>query len=245
MCFESRIKEYNTYLPSLPPGSYDDLAEGDNKTSIPFWVWCRITSMVASTDMPTAVRCTQVCRTFFRAAQHNNVWKPICMERLDTKGESDRIVREIYGNWMQFFRVQTIKSQKTIILLAEDNYINTKLATTLLSRYNHYEVMVVTTGTKALEFIRSNHERIIFVMMDTEMPDMDGITCASLVRNFENEKDLDSLPMIAYSADESVEHMKQYLVNCNWFLSKPCNFSEFFDTADEAIRSWDLLLLLR
>jgi two-component system sensor histidine kinase/response regulator len=65
------------------------------------------------------------------------------------------------------------ESQKALhILLAEDNLVNQRLATRLLEKRGHV-VTVVETGKQALDILE--HETFDVVLMDVQMPEMDGL----------------------------------------------------------------------
>ena len=65
------------------------------------------------------------------------------------------------------------ESQKALhILLAEDKLVNQRLATRLLEKRGHV-VTVVETGKQALDILE--HETFDVVLMDVQMPEMDGL----------------------------------------------------------------------
>jgi signal transduction histidine kinase/CheY-like chemotaxis protein/HPt (histidine-containing phosphotransfer) domain-containing protein len=72
------------------------------------------------------------------------------------------------------------------VLLAEDNPINQKVVTGLLDRRGHH-VDIVTTGIDALAAIESNQYDA--VLMDIEMPTMDGLTAIAELRRQEKTTD--------------------------------------------------------
>jgi two-component system, sensor histidine kinase and response regulator len=70
------------------------------------------------------------------------------------------------------------------ILLAEDNAVNQKLAVRLLQKKGH-SVVVVGTGVEALRAL--GKENFDLVLMDVQMPEMDGLEATAALRK--NEKD--------------------------------------------------------
>ena len=77
-------------------------------------------------------------------------------------------------------------SRKCRVLLAEDGIVNQKVAVGLLEQRGHY-VDVVTTGKAALEAIKNGTYDA--VLMDIEMPEMDGLTAVSELRRQEAGSD--------------------------------------------------------
>ncbi len=82
------------------------------------------------------------------------------------------------------------------ILLAEDNAVNQKLVTALLTRKGH-TVVVVATGKAALEALRL--EPFDLVLMDLQMPEMGGIQATQLLREREQENG-GHIPIVAMTA---------------------------------------------
>jgi CheY-like chemotaxis protein len=68
------------------------------------------------------------------------------------------------------------------ILLAEDNVVNQRLAVRLVERQGH-AVVVAGTGREALEALEREHFDL--VLMDLQMPDMDGLTATAAIRERE------------------------------------------------------------
>ncbi|NIV16722.1 MAG: response regulator, partial [Aliifodinibius sp.] len=85
---------------------------------------------------------------------------------------------------------------KLRILLAEDNVVNQKLAVRLLEKLGHL-VRVTETGKKAVEIWEKDDFDLI--LMDVQMPEMNGLEAASVIR--EKEKQFGShIPIIALTA---------------------------------------------
>ena len=79
----------------------------------------------------------------------------------------------------------TPTEQTLHILLVEDNYINQELARLVLEQKGH-KVSTALNGLEALETL--SNKDIDAILMDVQMPKMDGITATKIIRRCENEK---------------------------------------------------------
>ncbi len=103
------------------------------------------------------------------------------------------------------------------ILVAEDNIINQKLTRRVLEK-NGYSVDVVANGLEALDaFSRTKYDMIL---MDMQMPEMDGLEAAALIRK--REKSGEHVPIIALTANAAKSDKKKCLAaGMDDFLTKP------------------------
>jgi len=104
------------------------------------------------------------------------------------------------------------------VLLAEDNAINQKLAVVLLQKAG-YSVDAVETGAQALEKVQSNHYNA--VLMDIQMPEMDGIEATQRIRKWEKGK-AQHIPIIAMTAHAMQGDRERFLeTGMDDYVSKP------------------------
>jgi signal transduction histidine kinase/ActR/RegA family two-component response regulator len=82
------------------------------------------------------------------------------------------------------------------VLLVEDNLVNQRLATRLLEKRGHH-VAVTTTGQQALD--RLEHETFDLILMDVQMPDMDGLEATAQIRQREQQSGRRT-PIVALTA---------------------------------------------
>ena len=85
-----------------------------------------------------------------------------------------------WRRWAQ----RTAPPQALYVLLAEDNPINQRVAMRLLEKRGH-RVALAATGREALEWF--DRERFDLILMDVQMPDMDGIETTSVIRQREKQ----------------------------------------------------------
>ncbi|HWL07173.1 MAG TPA: response regulator, partial [Planctomicrobium sp.] len=83
------------------------------------------------------------------------------------------------------------------VLLAEDSLANRKLAIGLLTRWGH-EVDVATNGLEAIDAVKARQYDVI--LMDVQMPDMDGLTATRQIRKLEASGVVPFSPIIALTA---------------------------------------------
>jgi CheY-like chemotaxis protein len=120
--------------------------------------------------------------------------------------------------------------QTTLILLAEDNPINRKLVVEMLSRAG-YPVETVENGRQAVEAVR--HSRFRLVLMDVQMPEMDGFEATQVIR--EDEGDGAHTPIIAMTAHAMKGDRERCLAaGMDDYLPKPLQSRELF----AAIERW-------
>ena len=104
------------------------------------------------------------------------------------------------------------------ILLAEDNHVNQKLAIRLLEKRGH-TVKVVDNGRQAVDALKERSFDL--VLMDVQMPEMDGIKATSLIREREAESGLHQ-PIVAMTALVMKGDKERCLAaKMDGYLSKP------------------------
>ncbi len=124
--------------------------------------------------------------------------------------------------------VKEEKSQKQRILLAEDNLVNQKVAMTLLQREGHW-VDIANNGKEALEKIKKNQYSL--VLMDVQMPLMDGFEASRQIRAWEVGKS--HTPIIAMTAHAMKGDRERCLdAGMDDYISKPIDKQSLFATIE-------------
>lgn len=115
------------------------------------------------------------------------------------------------------FDAQLAKRLPLRILVAEDNYTNQKLARQVLKRLG-YESDMAATGVEALLMLRQVAYDV--VLMDIQMPEMDGLTATGRIRtDFDSER---QPYIIAVTANATVEDRERCLAaGMDAYVSKP------------------------
>jgi signal transduction histidine kinase/DNA-binding response OmpR family regulator len=119
------------------------------------------------------------------------------------------------------------------ILVAEDNPVNAQVIKGMLTKLEH-SLTLCDNGQKAADFYMANHRDIHIVLMDCEMPEVDGLKATRLIRKYEQRHQLPATPIIALTAHAMVETQKNcYAAGMNGFLNKPISMDELRSTLFE------------
>jgi two-component system, sensor histidine kinase and response regulator len=111
------------------------------------------------------------------------------------------------------------------ILLAEDNTVNQRLAARLLEKRGH-AVVTVETGKAAVQALAT--QSFDLVLMDIQMPEMDGLEATISIREGE-KKNGKHIPIIAMTANAMVGDKEQCLLaGMDAYISKPLQVKELF-----------------
>ena len=112
------------------------------------------------------------------------------------------------------------------ILLAEDNLINQKISMQSL-RGMGYSVDLAVNGKIAVEkFLENDYD---LILMDIQMPEMDGITATKKIREIEHEQSVENQVMIVAITANSIKDDRQKCLEAgmNEYISKPFNLEKF------------------
>jgi CheY-like chemotaxis protein len=104
------------------------------------------------------------------------------------------------------------------ILLVEDNPINQKVAQHLLERAGH-DVTIANNGREALDCI--GREKFGLVLMDVQMPEMDGLTATAAIRESERDSG-ERVPIVALTANAMIGDRERCLeAGMDAYVTKP------------------------
>lgn len=119
-------------------------------------------------------------------------------------------------------------SEKKPVLIVEDNHVNRELFSFqlrhfgLVSRY-------ATNGKEAVELIQADPDGFSMILMDLQMPIMDGITATRLIRQDESNTNRHNI-IVALTANDSAGIQEQcFAAGMDDFVNKPSTLSKLSD----------------
>jgi signal transduction histidine kinase/CheY-like chemotaxis protein/HPt (histidine-containing phosphotransfer) domain-containing protein len=122
------------------------------------------------------------------------------------------------------------------ILLVEDNEVNLKVAEKLI-QYIGYPFDFALNGQEAFEKVKQNRYRMI--LMDCQMPVMDGYKCTARIRDFETAAGLNRTPILAMTANAMMGDREKCLdAGMDDYMSKPLNRY----ILEKTLKKWDPLV---
>ncbi|MBP3723569.1 MAG: amino acid permease [Selenomonadaceae bacterium] len=121
------------------------------------------------------------------------------------------------------------------VLLAEDVEMNREIAVMILSEFD-MQVETAENGKIALEkVIESEDNPFDLVLMDIQMPEMNGYETTKAIRALESEK-LKNIPIIAMTANAFKEDVETALAaGMNAHIAKPLDVDKMFKTIEEVL----------
>ncbi len=138
-------------------------------------------------------------------AINSAVWKQ--HDNYDRIGQCTNI-DELHAQWLVGVRV----------LVVDDSSINLEVAQRILERQGA-TVVTCSDGRSAVEYVRANHQNLDLVLIDVQMPILDGNEATRQIRG---ELALASLPIVALTAGALVgERQRSIEAGMNDFVSKP------------------------
>jgi CheY-like chemotaxis protein len=187
-----------------------------------------VVMMLSSSDLPTDIpRC--------RALDiHHHVTKPVSRAEL-----RDAIARALSSTDLPARRPVRDPGaclRRLSILLAEDNPTNQKLATRLLEKRGH-QITAVNNGREAVEALHQNDYDI--VLMDVQMPEMDGFAATQAIREWEKDAGL-HIPIIAMTAHAMKGDQEMCLsMGMDGYITKPIDSKGLENTIQQVLHSLD------
>jgi CheY-like chemotaxis protein len=112
-------------------------------------------------------------------------------------------------------------AERSKALVVEDNLVNQRVATALLKRLG-FDTDSAVNGQEAIEYVQTNHHGYDVILMDCQMPIMDGYETTRCIREWEKSNGQGGTPIIALTADALPGTENQCReAGMNDYLSKP------------------------
>ncbi len=117
---------------------------------------------------------------------------------------------------------------KSSILVVDDHELNLKLAREILTARG-YEVVVAASGEEAVKVARDR--RLALVLLDMQLPDMDGLEVLGRLRSLPETK---HLPIIALTAQAMAGDRERFLAaGCDGYIQKPISLRTFSQQVEQ------------
>jgi signal transduction histidine kinase/CheY-like chemotaxis protein len=118
------------------------------------------------------------------------------------------------------------------ILVAEDNPVNQLVVQGFLKKRG-YNVRLVTNGLAAVNEYQRDPSATQLILMDCEMPEMDGFEATRQIRRLERQQQLPAVPIIALTAHILDEHRQHGAESgMNDFIGKPLDSAKLYSTLE-------------
>lgn len=122
-----------------------------------------------------------------------------------------------------------VRSKKLHVLIAEDNEVNSLLASKILTNAGHW-VQIAKNGIETIDLLRQSekeNEMFDLILMDIEMPKMDGIEATRRIRKGEAGKAVSTIPIIAMSAHAVTSVQADAMqAGMNGYITKPVDITK-------------------
>jgi len=123
------------------------------------------------------------------------------------------------------------------ILIVEDNVINQKVLLTMLGK-SDMKLSIANNGQEALDFIKKKDTSVDFVLMDINMPIMDGNQATEILKSTEETCRIPVVALSALNSDYEVE--KMFAAGVNGYLSKPVYVDTLYVAFDTFLEAKDI-----
>ncbi len=148
-----------------------------------------------------------------------------------------RVVPKVVSNGQKPLVPNGNSENGSTVLVAEDNVINQKLIRRLLEK-NSYQVDVAENGRDAIDAFKN--KKYDLVLMDIQMPEMDGLEATRIIREMEEDEGMDPTPIVALTANAMKGDRELCLTaGMDSYISKPIRKKELFETITKLMEAAD------
>jgi len=221
------------FINEYVPGVYDlIILDYQLKSSDGIMVWKEVKRISEQASIPSVILVTaygreQVVDDAFAEGINTVLMKPLTQSSLYdgilTAVKGDRVI-EVSKDWEMFIEEMAPYAGNRL-LLVEDNPINQQVALENLESIG-FTVEVADNGLEAVEMVDHSTELYDLILMDLQMPVMDGFTATEEIRS---KHSVDKLPIIALSADVMKETLTRIgQIGIQAHVAKPIDLSELY-----------------
>jgi len=147
----------------------------------------------------------------------------------------ERPIRVIESNPARGAGAGPIDLAGRTVLIAEDNLVNQKLALAMMERLRP-RVILAENGAEAIEAFE--RETIDLILMDVQMPVMDGIDATVSIREIEQARGAQPVPIVAVTANAMEEDRRRCLAaGFTGYVAKPYKRETLYGVIVEAMKS--------
>jgi CheY-like chemotaxis protein/anti-sigma regulatory factor (Ser/Thr protein kinase) len=119
------------------------------------------------------------------------------------------------------------------VLVAEDNSVNQLVIRTILNQIG-IDPVIVADGEQAVQCWKDQHFDV--VLMDVQMPVMDGLDAMREIRASELKTGRSRTPVVALTANAMAHHIKEYVAcGMDAFVAKPIRIEELYTALDQLL----------
>jgi PAS domain S-box-containing protein len=146
-------------------------------------------------------------------------------------GKTEKVKKDTPEQIVTQYSISEDHKQRVHILLVEDNMVNQKIALRILEKKLGYHADVATNGKEAIESLeRSDYD---LVLMDCQMPEMDGYEATSTIRDQDSAVRNHNIPIIAMTANAMKGDREKCLeAGMDDYVTKPINMQELADAIE-------------
>jgi polar amino acid transport system substrate-binding protein len=165
-----------------------------------------------------------------KTEKYDFITKPVLQTKVmalfEKKFGPARIIKE---RKEQEFENKSTSNESIHILVAEDQIINRKIVNQLLAKKG-WKVTSVENGKEAVNSYLNNPKSFNVILMDVQMPEMDGYTATEKIREFEQSNG-EHVPIVAMTAFAMVGDKEKCLdAGMDSYISKPISPNELYAT---------------
>ena len=147
-----------------------------------------------------------------KEGEGSTFWFTISVDIAGEVGSEDKEYEAVEGDFSQCH-----------VLLVDDNKVNLLVANRYLTEMNVNTIQAIC-GKDALDIYFKEPEKIDLILLDCEMPEIDGYEVCETIRKFEQQHKLQPVPVVALTAHANDNQKKACLdIGMNDHITKPIN----------------------